>query len=118
LLRQAVPAADLPFEFMMNALRLCEGFDAHQFAARTGLDFAVLQRPIERACARGLLETERGRWRASPRGFNFLNDLVAEFLPPLSAPGTSEDQSRPTRHGAPDGSGRLYAQRRGPASAN
>ncbi len=83
---RAVPAADLPFEFMMNALRLGEGFDARDFEARTGLPFERLQPPIERASRRGLLEHCGDRWRASPRGFDFLNDLLSEFLPEAAGP--------------------------------
>jgi oxygen-independent coproporphyrinogen-3 oxidase len=82
-----VPLADLPFEFMMNALRLVAGFEAHEFEARTGLGFQVLSQPLGRARARGLIGHDAGRWRATPLGFNFLNDLLGEFLNP--APPTS-----------------------------
>ncbi len=85
---RAVALAERPFEFMMNALRLSEAFEASAFEARTGLQFALLQRPMERAWRRGLLERCGGGWRASPRGFDFLNDLLTEFLPepPARAP--------------------------------
>jgi len=78
---RVVPAADLPFEFMMNALRLNEGFEPCEFETRTGLPFGVLQAPLARAIQRGLIERAGTHWRASARGLNFLNDLVGEFLP-------------------------------------
>jgi oxygen-independent coproporphyrinogen-3 oxidase len=76
----AVPPTELPFEFMMNALRLVEGFEERDFEQRTGLGRAVLDEPLGRACARGLIRGEAQRWRATPLGFNFLNDLLVEFL--------------------------------------
>ncbi len=77
-----VPAADLPFEYMMNALRLVSGFEQDEFEARTGLGFGVLEQPLARASGRGLIRHHGGRWRATPLGFNFLNDLLGEFLNP------------------------------------
>ena len=52
-----VPAAELPFEFMMNALRLVEGFEERDFEQRTGLGRAVLEQPLARAVARGLIRS-------------------------------------------------------------
>jgi putative oxygen-independent coproporphyrinogen III oxidase len=75
-----VAAAQLPFEFMINALRLVEGFEASVFEQRTGLPRGILEAPLARARARGLIEPEAGRWRATALGFNFLNDLLGEFL--------------------------------------
>jgi putative oxygen-independent coproporphyrinogen III oxidase len=81
-LRRAVPAADLPFEFLMNALRLREGFDEPEFERRTGLPAGGLIRSLEGLRARDLLEKSHGSWRASALGFRFLNDVLGEFLPP------------------------------------
>ncbi len=75
-----VPAAELPFEFMINALRLVEGFEEPEFEERTGLAFAVLAAPLGRAAERGLIGQEDRRWRATPRGFELLNELLGEFL--------------------------------------
>jgi oxygen-independent coproporphyrinogen-3 oxidase len=72
---------DLPFEFMMNALRLNEGVPAALFEARTGLPLAVCAAALERACARGLLEADPARLRPTPQGQRFLNDLLELFLP-------------------------------------
>jgi len=78
--RRTVPSADLPFEFLMNTLRLREGFEPREFEQRTGLRPAVLAEPLSRLAARALLEQCEGRWRASPQGYRFLNDVVGEFL--------------------------------------
>ena len=73
---------ELPFEFMLNALRLVDGYPAELFAARTGLQPSVLEAGLHAAEARGLLECKRQRIRPTRRGRLFLNDLVALFLPP------------------------------------
>ncbi len=77
----AVTAADLPFEFAMNALRLHEGFTAAQFTSATGLEPRVIEVPLQRAEGLGLLERDGERIRASERGRRFLNDLLTLFLP-------------------------------------
>ena len=79
-----VPRGDLPFEFMMNALRLVEGFEESLFEARTGLALSEAAGPLRRLCERGLMESDGGppsRWRPSELGRRFLNDVIAEFLP-------------------------------------
>ena len=83
--RRAVPAAELPFEYLLNALRLNEGFEQREFELRTGLAFAVVSAGLARALQRGLMECSGTRWCASPQGFNFLNDLLADFLPSAAA---------------------------------
>jgi putative oxygen-independent coproporphyrinogen III oxidase len=72
--------ADLPFEFMMNALRLNEGVPATLFEARTGLPLIVCTAALEQARARGLLEPDATRLRPTLLGQRFLNDLLAGFL--------------------------------------
>jgi oxygen-independent coproporphyrinogen-3 oxidase len=76
--------AELPFEFMLNALRLREGFHFKQFSERTGLPLSAIDAGLRLAGERGLIETDLTSARASPRGFDFLNDLQAMFLPPAS----------------------------------
>jgi oxygen-independent coproporphyrinogen-3 oxidase len=76
-----VPAADVPFEYMLNALRLNEGFERGQYEARTGLAFDALAARIDQACRRGLMQHDGRRLRASARGLSFLNDLQSMFLP-------------------------------------
>jgi oxygen-independent coproporphyrinogen-3 oxidase len=81
-----VARPDLPFEFMLNALRLPEGFELQRFTDRTGLPPAVLQKPLQRAQASGLIEADLQRVRPTARGLDFLNDLQALFLPDTAAP--------------------------------
>ncbi|MDO9196058.1 radical SAM family heme chaperone HemW [Rhodoferax sp.] len=77
-----VSRADLPFEFMLNALRLKDGFDLQQFCERTGLPISAIQKGLEEAERKGLIERDFARVKPSVRGFDFLNDLQALFLPP------------------------------------
>ncbi len=79
---QAIAVDQLPLEYMMNALRLAEGFETARFAERTGQSIAVIDAALQRALAQGLIEpTDAGaRWRPTPRGFDFLSDLQALFL--------------------------------------
>ncbi len=76
-----VSRSDLPFEFMLNALRLKDGFGLIQFSQRTGLSITSIQAALEEAERKGLLERDFSRVRATARGFDFLNDLQAIFLP-------------------------------------
>ena len=78
---QVVAAAELPFEFALNALRLREGFALTLFTERTGLPTTVIAAAVERARARGLVETDATRVWPTARGFDFLSDLQAMFLP-------------------------------------
>jgi oxygen-independent coproporphyrinogen-3 oxidase len=73
---------DLAFEFMLNALRLVEGFDEKLFESRTGLSWVSVAAPVDEAVARGLLAPgSAGRWCPTALGRQFLNDLQAVFLP-------------------------------------
>ena len=71
---------ELPFEFMLNALRLKDGFELARFCERTGLGLSDIEHGLEAAEAKGLLERDCKRARPSERGFDFLNDLQALFL--------------------------------------
>lgn len=71
---------ELPFEFLMNALRLTDGVDAALFAQRTGLELASLAEGRRQAEQSGLLQVEPSRLAATPRGQLFLNDLLQYFL--------------------------------------
>ena len=74
--------SDLLFEFMLNALRLTEGFDEQLFTDRTGLPAAVLRQRVTSLRERALLdELHDNRWRPTPVGLRFLNELQAHFLP-------------------------------------
>ena len=71
---------DLPFEFMMNALRLNEGVPAALFEERTGLPLIVCASALEKARVQGLLETDPVRLKPTLQGQRFLNDLLGLFL--------------------------------------
>lgn len=73
-------AKDLPFEFMLNALRLKEGVPSHWWQERCGLPIPILARQARQAIDQGLLEADPKHWRASDLGWRFLNDLQAMFL--------------------------------------
>ncbi len=75
-----VSRADLPFEYMLNALRLREGFKLQAFAERTGLALSALQPGLAEAERRGLITRDLVQVRPTERGFDFLNDLQALFL--------------------------------------
>ena len=75
-----VNRADLPFEFMLNALRLREGFTLAQFTERTGLALSAIEQPLQEAQRKGLVERDLLRVRPTERGFDFLSDLQALFL--------------------------------------
>ncbi len=79
--RRAVPAAELPFEFMLNALRLTEGFPAGEFERLTGLDGAVIEPTMAALESRGLINRSAEFTRPTELGFRFLNDLQSAFLP-------------------------------------
>lgn len=78
---KTLTAEELPFEFLMNALRLNQGVPASLFCERTGLASSVLVEGRRRAEARGLLQADPDRLVATPRGQLFLNDLLQGFLP-------------------------------------
>ena len=79
-----VKRRDLPFEFMLNALRLREGFELARFGERTGLPLSAVNVALAQAQQRGLLEHDvaTGSVRPTARGFDFLSDLQSLFLPP------------------------------------
>jgi putative oxygen-independent coproporphyrinogen III oxidase len=76
-----VVRADLPFEFMLNALRLKEGFALQDFTARTGLPVTAIRAALEAAEGKGLIQRDFTHVRPTERGFDFLNDMQALFLP-------------------------------------
>jgi oxygen-independent coproporphyrinogen-3 oxidase len=77
---KVVPAVELPFEFMLNALRLVEGFSVSLFPERTGLPMALVESSLKKAEQQGLLERDWQRIRPSERGRLFLNELLQVFL--------------------------------------
>ena len=83
-----VKRRDLPFEFMLNTLRLRDGFELARFTERTGLPLSAVHAALTTAQQRGLLEHDNaaGRVRPTARGFDFLSDLQSLFLPSAVPP--------------------------------
>jgi putative oxygen-independent coproporphyrinogen III oxidase len=75
-----ISTADLPFEFMLNALRLNEGFPVHRFLERTGLTMNSIEKPLLEAEKRGLITRDHQQIAPTPLGQRFLNDLQGLFL--------------------------------------
>jgi oxygen-independent coproporphyrinogen-3 oxidase len=71
---------DMGFEFMLNALRLQEGFAPNLFAERTGLALNVIEKQLQAAEAKGLLYLDHQVIRPTELGQRFLNDLQQMFL--------------------------------------
>jgi len=69
-----------PFDYMLNALRLREGFTLADFEARTGLGRERIAATLDELDRRGLLEQAHGRLRPSELGWRFLNDVMGAFL--------------------------------------
>jgi oxygen-independent coproporphyrinogen-3 oxidase len=78
---RTVPPGELPFEFMLNALRLVEGFDIPLFSQCTGLPLSTVEAQLAGAERRGLLARDWKRIRPTERGRLFLNELLEGFLP-------------------------------------
>ncbi|MEQ1773987.1 MAG: radical SAM family heme chaperone HemW [Burkholderiales bacterium] len=76
-----VTAADIGFEFMMNALRLNGGFDVRLFAERAGVPLTNVLKPLEAAEQRGLITRDHQRIAPTLTGRRFLNELLQVFLP-------------------------------------
>ena len=75
-----VSRSDLPFEFMLNALRLKDGFALQLFAERTGLPMTAIEKELQLAQEKGWLERDLTTVRPSVHGYDFLNDLQSLFL--------------------------------------
>ena len=77
---EEVARRDLPFEYMLNALRLREGFSLTDFSARTGLPLSAIDAALSDGLSKGWLQQD-GAWvRPTERGFDFLSDLQSLFL--------------------------------------
>lgn len=79
--RGAVATEQLPLEFLMNHLRLVEGFAPADFSARTGLPLQALQPGLDACFSRGLLAEISGRIVCTPQGWNFLDAILETFVP-------------------------------------
>jgi oxygen-independent coproporphyrinogen-3 oxidase len=77
---EEVAREDLPFEYMLNALRLKEGFSFADYMSRTGLSMTSIQQGLSNAEAKQLIVRDLNRVWPTSRGFDFLSDLQALFL--------------------------------------
>jgi oxygen-independent coproporphyrinogen-3 oxidase len=75
-----VDADDLPFEYMLNALRLIDGVPAADFAERTGLPAGAIATAREDCVARGWLVDDAALLKTTPLGQRFLNDVIEAFM--------------------------------------
>ena len=82
---KTVSRAELPFEFMLNALRLTNGFAAALFTERTGLPITAISRQLDLAEERGLIARNINHIQPTEQGQRFLNDLLEMFLPESAA---------------------------------
>jgi putative oxygen-independent coproporphyrinogen III oxidase len=96
LTRTPVPANELPFEFMLNALRLVEGFEVRTFTGRTGLPWEAVADTLADLTREGLIVASGTWYRTSPRGLRFLNDVLLRFVTEIPrAAGQSELSTAP-----------------------
>lgn len=77
---RVIEPKDLPFEFMLNALRLTGGVDTSTFSERTGLPLSVISKGLTEASKKGLLDENPSKLKATPLGLRYLNNLQELFL--------------------------------------
>ena len=75
-----IASKDLPFEFMLNTLRLTDGVDTNTFSERTGLPLSVISKGLDAASKKGLLDENPSKLRATTLGLRYLNNLQEIFL--------------------------------------
>lgn len=75
-----IPAADLPFEFMLNTLRLTDGVATNTFTERTGLPLSNISKGLDEASKKGLLDSDPTVLKGTPQGLRYLNNLQELFL--------------------------------------
>ena len=75
-----IQAEDLPFEFMLNALRLTDGVDTSTFGERTGLPLSMISKGLDEASKKGLLDSNPSKLKATDQGLRYLNNLQEIFL--------------------------------------
>ena len=71
---------DLPFEFMLNALRLTDGVDTNTFSERTGLPLSLISKSLDEASKKGLLDENPSKLKPTTLGLRYLNNLQEIFL--------------------------------------
>lgn len=76
-----ISVAELPLEFIMNQLRLKQGFTADNYFSSTGLSIATLEPALSASLQQGLLSYEQGRYFCSEQGWNFMDNILEKFMP-------------------------------------
>ncbi len=76
-----IPVEELPLEFIMNQLRLKQGFTADNYFASTGLSIATLEPALSASLQQGLLIYEQERYFCSEQGWNFMDNILEKFMP-------------------------------------
>jgi oxygen-independent coproporphyrinogen-3 oxidase len=79
--RNAIAEQDLPFEFMLNALRLYDGVPTNVFVQRTGLSLETIEKTWQRLQQEGLMVADKCHLSATEKGYLFLNDVLTAFMP-------------------------------------
>ncbi|WP_254598817.1 radical SAM family heme chaperone HemW [Polynucleobacter tropicus] len=77
---KVIEPKDLPFEFMLNALRLTGGVETHTFSERTGLPLSVISKGLAEGSKKGLLDENPSKLKATDLGLRYLNNLQELFL--------------------------------------
>ena len=77
---KVIESKDLPFEFMLNALRLTSGVETYTFSERTGLPLSVISKGLAEASKKGLLDENPNKLKATEMGLRYLNNLQELFL--------------------------------------
>ena len=78
---QQLKREEIPFEFMMNALRLKQGIERDLFTQRTHLELSIIRPQLEKAIQKGLLIKDKQRLATTVKGWNFLNNSIELFMP-------------------------------------
>ena len=78
---RAITPDELGFEFMMNALRLTDGFNIELFKQHTGLNIDAMEAALDKAVGLGLIKRDTEKIKPTLRGQRFLNELLQLFLP-------------------------------------
>ena len=89
--RHPVPAAELPFEYMLNVLRLSEGFTLASFGRATGLSAEAVVPLLRKLGGRGLMVENGETWVPTEQGFRFLHDLQEAFPPDQTGSSASRE---------------------------
>jgi len=75
-----IPTSDLPFEFMLNALRLKHGFTLSDFTLSTGLEYSSIEATLKQHLQQSLMLNENGQFKPSEQGYSFIDSMLNDYL--------------------------------------